>query len=410
MSTPTAGEHGPIWFTRTLVDHRPAVPSLPASLVVVEVGPLRGVHHRDVLWLPIGDRVVAVPCPGPVWVVVEGAVLVVEGADGRTVSVRDGVVSVDPSPHRRAGRDLVLVREAARWTSAPTEGAATSARTRPWARGRGWIWADAGWVYRRSEAGPTEVVGPIAPSEHLVAGPDGAVLVGDAEAWTHAAAPRRPLVPLDAPLLRDGTARFAPDGALLVGREPDGDGFVRVDAATGRALEQVDGGVPTASAWVEPGDGTDAGEALLAADPALEGDLLAGPGGRVWRLDGGPIPLALLPSSGPFAPAGERWAAWDDGVVRWFDPTTGRTRGRSRVPLGEPVAAWGADGAAAFVDASGALVVLDASGHVCPVPPRPPPPPRPPEAWAHLGLDHAVQAGGRTVAWSADGLLLVTPR
>lgn len=410
MSSQPEPAPAPLWFTRNTRDHRPSLLALPSSLVVIDTGEGRGVHHRDVLWLPLGQRVVAVPARGPVRVHAEGTRGVVVDSDGATTAWREGALTWDPSPARRHGRDLVIRRRGASWVDAPTEGAATSPRAWPWASGRGWVWADAGWLYRRGQGGPTRVAGPIRPHEGLFPGPDGSLLVVDDDRLVGVAAPDAPRVDLEAPLAHDGTARFAPDGRSVIGREPDAATFLRLDTRTGAVIARTDEEVPGTHGAVAAGDGTEAGEALLALPLAWDAGLLAGPAGRAWTLDEGAVPRLLPDLDGPLAPAGTWWAGVIDGAARWFDPRTGRTR-RELLPLpdAEPAAAWGADGVAAFAFHDGRVVALTPRGPTTTLPPLPGSAEPAPASWRWLGVDGALPAGRRRLVFGAEGLLLLTP-
>ncbi len=404
------GLMAPRWFARTTGDHRPALLSLPASLVVVQVGDTMGVHHRDVLWLPFPGRAVAVPLVGPIRVVHEGAHGLAVGADGTSVGWGPESLWVDADPRHRHGRDRTLRRVRDRWQGLHPEGPATSSTAQPFAVGQGVVWADAGWVYRRADGQRPTPVGPFAPQEQLFVGPQGALLVGSEGRWTHGATAAGTLVPLTRPLAHDGTTRFGELGGWVVGREPGADSFLRLSLVDGAVEEEVTEGVPTTHALCEVGDGTDAGEALMALDPAWDAGAMAGPGGRLWPLLPLPHAGAELVWEGPIAAAGARWVAHDEGRLSWFDPTTGRVVSRSAVRVRDPLRAWGSEGVAAFVQEDGQVVVIDVRGPSQRLPPQPAAAGGVDPDESALGATHALDHPSGRVLWNDDGLLLFTPR
>jgi hypothetical protein len=387
--------------------------ALPASLVLVPTPSGVAVHHRDVLWVPGPGRFDALPLRGPIRVVSEGDPAVVVGADGATLTLRADGVRTDCDPRRRYGVHTRLDRDSRGWTLEGVElppGAARSPRAFPWTRGAGLVWADSGFAYRGRPSGAglaVEVVGPIAPAETLLPGPDGRLAVARDGEVVGVAGKRGRLTDVARPVCADGSLRW--DDDVILGRAADGEGFVALDAASGCLVGVLDDAVPTASARVSPGDGSPAGDALAALDLVVGDGLLAGPQGRVWELATLRC-VGDLPVDGPVAACGSRWAGIDaDDRLLWFDPRTGRT-GRRRRDVGPVAALWGAEGVVTVVDPEGRARGLREDGGEAPPAAPPAPLPAPTPAWSSLGFDAAIPSEAGVVLASDDGLLALLRR
>ena len=412
----------PVWFVRQADDHRPALLQLPSSLCWFQAPDGAACWVDGVAWIPVHDRVVAVPLPGPPEEVATEPDLVLRGTDGTSVRVtRDGLL-VAPASADRIGADLRLTREGAQW-SAPWElvdGARRSPRAWPFGTGLGLVWTDSGWVYRQRQGQAPVPLGPITSTERLLAGPQGAVLIGDDQLWTRAASATGTMLALEAPLAVDGPVRWAPDGEEVAGwthPDPDDTEVVSLDLHTGAVHMRVPHAVPMGHDCVAAaGDPDVPGRAMRAADVAREGQLLGGPGGMVWNLDvGAPCTPRPILGPGPHLPMGRVWLTHDGGgAVRWIDPRKGKTTAHAQVPLSR------FDEIASLVvrDAGAEVRTLFGETHWVPLPPgvvheparkAAARPRRCAPRWRNLGFSQGVRRKDRVYAWSPDGLLAVLP-
>lgn len=383
------------------------------------------------LWAALGDEVHVVPLRGDA---------VIWGRAGRLVAdngvesvVVTTAVAAEVGTRRRHGLDVVIERApAAPWQAAMRlpDGAASSRELRPYAEGIGVVWRDGGWWYRCDEHG-VQAFATARPGERCAVGPCGAVVLGDADAWRRAAAPRgsaRPLpVPLDA---RGWGVRFAADGGSVAG--------VRDGAAVTVDLRREGGVGRVADRWPVDADGLllgpdgalDVGEpaftGLIEASCAFSPPWLAGPGGVVWDLRrGAPVFATPALALGATARVGDRWATvrWDDGDGVWLD-ASGRRVGRFSVPLPDDDVVSGAcaDGDALIVATAGGAAFRVRGEAVSAAEADVPSPPRRGEGWRlvrggievggarwPLPVDGAARFGDAVWAWSSDGLLVALP-
>jgi hypothetical protein len=295
-------------------------------------------------------------------------------------------------------------------------------------------WRSEDWIYR---TGPG--VRAVGCATHAVrTGPFGSLLAGDGEVWLHGAAPGRSLLPLPRPLaVGPWGVRFAPDGNVVAGLDPRGDG-VRIDLRAQQVLGVLPALLPldTESATLDPasGDlvvaGRRARSGLVEASWDVRGAILGGPGGVTWDLSTGE-PRFSTPAFrlGAPVPGPDRRATVgrEDGAGRWVDPATGARHDPFTLPLqaGDDVASGcaGEDGVVFLTTFErGYLVegggVREVVSPEAPVNARTAGP-----GWRvtrrgleiergsererlSLPVEGALRVGDRLYAWSADGLLI----
>ncbi|MCB9682066.1 MAG: hypothetical protein H6733_11430 [Alphaproteobacteria bacterium] len=327
---------GPVWFTRAPGDHRPALLQLPAALDWFAIGDAVGCWWRDVAWVPVGDRVVALPCPDrpDVLPVPDGVVLRGQRSWAAVRIPPDGGLPIVRwSPHARVAGVTLEASRSPWWTvdglDVP-DGARRARRLDVAPSGRIVVWADGGWLHRLDgDRGRVAVVGAVRDDERVAVGPGGAVVVGDGHHWLAGAAARGTLVAFQTPLARAAGIRWAPDGSAIAGSthpEPGQDDAVGVDLRDGADLWRRGGAlVLSATVTVTPGDGSVAGTALTADDVGVDGVVVSGPGGGRFdvatgaRLGDGEPPGDVPADVRPCAP---RWEAL--GFEDAF-PVAGRT-------------------------------------------------------------------------------------
>ncbi len=397
-------------------------------------------HDGERLWVRRGARVLVLPLAGApdVEPLPEGG-LVAWTTEGEVVHVPrtgpptrlHGPPDAAGAPVRvRNGADLrAWSRRGEGWRVQAAgadlplpEGASRARDLRPYRRGEGFAWRSDGWLYRMTHRHAPRAVCELQATQAFTTGPDGALLVGDDSAWDRAAPARGHLRPLPVPLARTPWGqRWRADGGAVAGVTLEGRA-VCIDLRDGAIVHDQPHARPLDAAGRFLGlDGTlsvgvDLGWRPREASCALRGARLAGPAGVVWDLDTGrrlfERPCVRF---GVTVPTDDAWlsADWETGYGVRFDPETGRVIEPMHVPvLADDVLTrgWG-DGVRAIVEsAEGRQHVVEA-GRVAPpasrvkAPPREPAPRLPRD----LPVTDATVRGGRRVAWSDDGLLVLLP-
>lgn len=267
---------------------------------------------RDCLFLREGEDTIMVKLP-------DWGNTVAAGPSAWVVSLDDGFVVVDPHAGEVTsallderdpvatlpGADVAIVvdipvnRLLRLCDGKPIplpDGALRARWLAPFEVGVGAAWIDGDTLYR---LGPTRIsaLGRASGAEGLRVGPHGAVVVQLPDA-TLVAAPNGLAMRVEQRLLA-ASARFSADGlrAMLTGEE----GVVLLDLGEGKVLRGWDGDLVPAGFVGDravrldgSGDLFDdeenlVGEGFTGAAPSCAGGVLAGPGGRVWRLADGVV-------------------------------------------------------------------------------------------------------------------------
>ncbi len=275
------------------------------------------------------------------------------------------------------------------------------------------VWSDVGFVYRRTDKTRCVAV----HSGPWRTGPRGALLGGDAQRWSWAAAPGRSAQRLEFPLSTEHPVHWAPDGAGVAGVDADGRAL-RLDTRSGAVLRASTGAQPVD--WdrdlpPEGGDVPDGPRGLRHTSIARRGSLLAGPAGVCWDLETGhPCFEQPVVEPGATVATSADWVSvhWETGAGCCFDPRTGSVRARFALPLdADDVVTHGiADGASAvFGTALGAGWRVRTGAIEQATATRARRSHRPP-GWGPLPVQGSATVEGRCWGWNDDGLLVSRPQ
>jgi hypothetical protein len=292
----------------------------------------------------------------------------VAGPDGWHVALGNGVVRIDATAGNiaallvddeadpvaaRPGADVMLFVEVPEHRllrmrdgkALPLPDAALRARhIRPWSSGLGACWVDFDTLYRLGER--ISALGRAPGAEAIACGPQGAVMVA-LKADTVLAAPRGLAVRLGRRVDVD-SARFAPDGLLALAA--DEHGVVLVDLRTGTVERTWSGSLaPVGFAPdpvlldVETGRLLDAAgrtllEGFAGSTPGRSGDLLAGPGGALWRLGESAVRVRADLADGACATDGTVVVYADARSVRVFEGAAERSSEHGLDTADDPIA------------------------------------------------------------------------
>lgn len=195
-----------------------------------------------------------------------------------------------------------------------------------WSDRPGLLWADEKRLYRMEPGGKPQSVGSVnSDIRRLVAGPGGAAVLHSRDGqW---ALPKGGIpVPVEIAFDPDG-ARFSADGQQVILRVDEG--LALIDLRTGGVITFAEGPdlspvgfdprpllLDESSGELRCFDGDLCAEGFVPTAPTLSGELLAGPGGRIWNLRTGAVSQStpwlsadLIVALGDLGGAASGWAA-----------------------------------------------------------------------------------------------------